>query len=294
MQLPRVLFVTGKGGTGKSTVAAALAVALSHRRSAVLADLSTHLGAAALLGGALCEDQTVRPSESLEVVALSQRAELNSFIKRLVPLAAISERMLRSRTFGYVTAALPGLEAFLLLERLRMMAGEAALHDRYVVIDAPATGTALELLAVANGVKGVAPVGTLRRLADDVQVFLTDPHRFAVLITATPEELSVRETLATAETLRRARRIEVAAAILNRSTNALFEEHELAQLGALDAHRRLAQKRIAERAAAIAARRELEQAGVVTFELPMLYRAAIGMREISALARALAAALLAQ
>jgi anion-transporting ArsA/GET3 family ATPase len=294
MQLPRVLFVTGKGGTGKSTVAAALAVALSQRRSAVLADLSIHLGAAALLGAAICDDQTARLSESLEVVALSQRAELNSFIKRLVPLAAISERMLRSRTFGYVTAALPGLEAFLLLERLRMMAGEAALHDRYVVIDAPATGTALELLAVANGVKGVAPVGTLSRLADDVQEFLTDPHRFAVLITVTPEDLSVRETLATAETLKSVRRIEVAGAILNRSTNALFEEHELERLGALDAHRKLAHKRIAERAAAIAARRELEQAGVVTFELPMLYRAAIGMREISALARALTAGLIAQ
>jgi anion-transporting ArsA/GET3 family ATPase len=294
MQLPRFLFVTGKGGTGKSTVAAALAVALSHRGSAVLADLSTHLGAAAVLGAALCEDQTVRLSESLELVALSQRAELNSFIKRLVPLAAISERMLRSRTFGYVTAALPGLEAFLLLERLRMMADDAALHDRYVVIDAPATGTALELLAVANGVKGVAPVGTLRRLADDVQDFLTDPHRFAVLITATPEELSVRETLATAETLRSARRIAVAGAILNRSTHALFEEHELEQLGALEAHRGLAQKRIAERAAAIAARRELERAGLVTFDLPMLYRAAIGRREISALARALAAGLVAQ
>jgi arsenite/tail-anchored protein-transporting ATPase len=294
MQLPRVLFVTGKGGTGKSTVAAALAVALSHRRSSILADLSTHLGAAAMLGAPLCEDQTTRLSESLEVVALSQRAELNSFIKRLVPLAAISERMLRSRTFGYVTTALPGLEAFLLLERLRMMAGEAALHDRYVVIDAPATGTALELLAVANGVKGVAPVGTLRRLADDVQEFLTDPHRFAVLLTVTPEDLSVRETLATVETLKSVRRIEVAGAVLNRSTNALFEAAELQQLGALPAHRKLATRRIAERAAAIAARKELERAGVVPFELPMLYRAVIGRREISALARALAAGLVAQ
>ena len=248
MQLPRVLFVTGKGGTGKSTVAAALAVALSRRRPTTLADLSTQMGAAALVGAALREDHSPRRPDSLEVVALSQRAELNSFIQRIVPLAAISERMLHSRTFGYVTAALPGLEAFLLLERLRMMAGEAALHDRYVVIDAPATGTALELLAVANGVKGVAPVGTLRRLADDVQEFLTDSHRFAVLITVTADDLSVRETLATAETLKSTRRIEVAGAILNRSTNALFEPAELEQLGALDAHRNLARRRMAERA----------------------------------------------
>jgi anion-transporting ArsA/GET3 family ATPase len=163
-----------------------------------------------------------------------------------------------------------------------------------VVIDAPATGTALELLAVATGVKGVAPVGTLRRLADDVQEFLTDSHRFAVLITVTPEDLSVRETLANAETLKSARGIEVAGAILNRSTNALFEEPDLEQLGALQAHRRLAQRRLAERASAISARRELERAGLVTFELPMLYRAAIGRREISTLARVLAAGLFAQ
>ena len=86
----------------------------------------------------------------------------------------------------------------------------------------------------------------------------------------------------------------MAGAILNRSTNALFEEHDLERLGALDAHRKLAHKRIAERASAIAARKELERAGVVTFELPMLYRAAIGTREISALARALAAGLIAE
>ena len=104
----------------------------------------------------------------------------------------------------------------------------------------------------------------------------------------------MRESLATAETLKNARGVEVAGAILNRSTDALFEEDELEQLGALSAHRNLAQRRIAERAAAIAARRELERAGVVTFELPMLYRAAIGMREISALARALATGLVAQ
>jgi len=45
--------------------------------------------------------------------------------------------MLKSRTFGFVTAALPGLEAFLMLERLRLMADEAAKEDRFVVVDGP-------------------------------------------------------------------------------------------------------------------------------------------------------------
>ena len=69
--------------------------------------------------------------------------------------------MLQSRTFGYVSAALPGLEAFLMLERLRIIAGRAALEDRYAVVDAPATGSALELLAVPGALKQLAPIGTL-------------------------------------------------------------------------------------------------------------------------------------
>ena len=145
------------------------------------------------------------------------------------------------------------------------------------------------MLAVANGVKGVAPVGTLSRLADEVQKFLTDPHRFAVLITVTPEDLSLRETLATAATLRTVRRIRLAGAILNRATDALFQEGELEKLGSLDAHRRLARRRIAEHASAIAARQALDRAEVAAYELPMLYRAVIGRHEISVLADALAA-----
>src|SRR5581483_2851285 len=205
MKLSRVFFVTGKGGTGKSTVAAALALALSRRRPTILADLDGRLAAASILGVAPRNDEPARASDSLEVMGLSQRAELHSFIKRIVPVSAISERMLRSRTFGYVTAALPGLEAFLLMERLRIMAGEAALQDRYIVIDAPASGTALELLAVASGVKGIAPSGTLNRLAAAVEEFLADQALFAAVLTVTPEELAMREALDTAKVLQKMR-----------------------------------------------------------------------------------------
>ena len=92
-----------------------------------------------------------RVTDSLEVSRLRRASEFEAFIGRIVPIRAISRRMLRSRTFGYVTAALPGLEAFLLLERLRIMAGDAALKDLYLVIDAPASGSAVELLSVSWG-----------------------------------------------------------------------------------------------------------------------------------------------
>src|SRR5579885_2900102 len=293
MTLPRVVLVTGKGGTRKSTVAAALATALSCKGATVLAELDGRMEAAALVGARIPLEAPQRVTGSLEVIALSRREELNSFIRRIVPVSAISERMLRSRTFGYVTAALPGLEAFLLMERLRIMAGEAALQDRHIVIDAPASGTALELLAVASGVKGIAPAGTLNRLAAAVEEFLADQGLFSAVITVTPEELAMREALDTARVLQKMR-IEVAGAILNRSPLPLFTDSELRVLDTLGEHRLLAHRRVSEREAADKAREHLERAGIPVFELPMLYRAAICAREVSALSRKLAAAMIAE
>ncbi len=291
MTTPRLIFVTGKGGTGKSTIAAALALALSHRRPTTLADLDRRLSAAAALGAIPKGDAPAAVSDTLEVLALSPRAELEAFIKRIVPVAAISHRMLRSTTFAYVTAALPGLEAFLMLERLRIMAGDAALFDRQVVIDAPASGTALELLAVAAGIRRLAPGGTLNRLARGVESFLRDPHQFGVMLTVTPEELALREALETAAALRAQLGIAALMAVVNRTPESLFDRDELAALDAIPGHGALARRREAERRFAHHARRRLRAAGVATTEVPMIYQRAIGAAEISALATELMPAL---
>jgi arsenite/tail-anchored protein-transporting ATPase len=292
MTLPRVLFITGKGGTGKSTVAAALAVALSRRRPTTLADLDRRLSAAAALG-AMPEDSTaVKISDTLDVIALTPRAELEAFIERIVPIRAISRRMLRSRTFGYVTAALPGLEAFLLLERLRIMAGDAALEDRYLVIDAPASGSAVELLSVSSGVKGIAPGGTLNRLADSIDRFLGDATRFGAVITTTPEDLAVREALETAATIRERIGVVTVAAIMNCVPDLIFDTSELAALSALGGHARLALRRNAARENAALVAPRFADAGLSTISLPMMFTPAIGPREIEKLGRVLDAELL--
>src|SRR5271170_5905216 len=232
MKLPRVLFITGKGGTGKSTVAAALALALPRGRPTTLGDLDRRMSAAALLGAIPDDSTAVKVTDKLDVIALTPRAELEAFIERIVPIRAISRRMLRSRTFGYVTAALPGLEAFLLLERLRIMAGEAALEDRYLVIDAPASGSAVELLSVSSGVKGVAPAGTLNRLANSIDKFLGDATRFGAVITTTAEDLAIGEALETAATLRDRLGIVTVAVIMNCVPDLLFDTAELAAMSA--------------------------------------------------------------
>src|SRR5260370_5690997 len=129
MALPRLIFVTGKGGTGKSTIAAALALALARHRPASLADLDRRLSAARLLGASLDGASSAHINETLEVFALAPRAELEAFIGRIVPIRSVAPRMLNSRTFGFGTPALPVLPGLLRLEPLRLMPCAATTGD---------------------------------------------------------------------------------------------------------------------------------------------------------------------
>jgi arsenite/tail-anchored protein-transporting ATPase len=295
MGLPRLIFVTGKGGTGKSTLSAALAAALARSgRRCLLTSLDGDSSAARMLGIEDPREPSARPPTggAPEVLAISRRAELEAFIGRIVPMRAIANRMLKSRTFGYVTAAVPGLEAFLLMDRLRVVAGDAALNDYYVVADAPATGNALEMLAVAEGVKGLAPLGTLNRLASGVEALLADARRFGVIVTATPEDFAVREAL---DTVRRLKQLRIGrvVAMLNGAVDDLFEAGEIAMLRKLDGHRELAARRRDLARRTDAARHRLRAARLKVIELPMLFRAELHQRDLSSLAQRLTDTLLA-
>jgi anion-transporting ArsA/GET3 family ATPase len=287
MGLPRLIFVTGKGGTGKSTVAAALAIALARRRPTTLADLDGRQSAMRLLEAPVKMNRQGGAGQVLDLVAITPRGELEAFIQRIVPVRALSRRMLNSRTFGYVTAALPGLEAFLMLERLRQLAGSAALNDHFAVIDGPATGHALELLTVAKGLRDLAPSGRLNRLSSAIEEFLIDHNRFGVVLTLTPEALALREALEASTGLRDRLGITVVGAVLNCVVPALFTTAEIAKLRPLEAHARLAERRGAAAEFARHARRELESADIAVAELPMLFDLELGARQVETLSQRL-------
>lgn len=301
MALARLILVTGKGGTGKSAVAAALALALSRRRPALLVDLDQRMWAARMLGIAPAGDGVAESTSdghpaasvisNLETISLSAHRELEAFIERIVPLKSIARRMLGSSTFGYVSAALPGLEAFLMLERLRLIAGQAALEDRYAVVDAPATGSTLELLSVAGGVKRIAPLGTLNRLAADVENFIVNPSRLAVVLTLSAEELALREALEAAGILRERLGVSIAAAVVNAVPPPTFSAAELGALAAIPGCHSLAQWRASASARAAHVRRALSRARLRVVELPMLFSPALGRAELEELSRTLGAQL---
>ena len=105
-----------------------------------------------------------------------------------------------------------------------------------------ASGGAVELLSVTQGVRDLAPTGSLNRLARAVGEFLGNRRRFGVLLTVRPEQLAVRETFETAALLRGRLAIDYIKVVLNGVPKPLFSAAECVKIRPA-AHRRLARQR---------------------------------------------------
>jgi anion-transporting ArsA/GET3 family ATPase len=216
----RLLLVTGKGGTGKTTVAASLAVAAGRRgRRTLVAEVEGREGLAGLFGRGSLGYREARVAERVNALAIDPDESLREYLARygFAPLARLLTWANLNR---FITAAAPGLGDVLLVGKV----WEAATRDArsgeaydLVVLDAPPTGRVVPFLRAPQTVAELARVGPIRHQADRVRGLLDDPDQTAVVLTCLPEELPVTETLEGVASLRAAG-LPVAAVIANRVT----------------------------------------------------------------------------
>src|SRR5215208_2691924 len=220
----RLLVVTGKGGTGKTTVAAGLAVAAAGRgRRVLVAEVEGRQGLAGLFGRRELDHREARVAQGVNALAVDPDKSLREYLARygFAPLARLLTWAHLNR---FITAAAPGLGDVLLVGKVWEAAtreggsarpGSGA-HD-LVVLDAPPTGRVVPFLRAPETVAELARVGPIRHQADRVRDLLDDPGRTAVLLTCLPEELPVTETLEGVAALREAG-LPVAGVVANRVT----------------------------------------------------------------------------
>jgi anion-transporting ArsA/GET3 family ATPase len=228
----RLLIVTGKGGVGKSIVAAALGLACAARgRRTVVAELNGQQRLARLFALAGDGGHEPRPAApNLEVLSIDPQHALERELAAQLPLGAITGRLADTRAVATVAQAAPGLRELLALSMIRNL---LATHHDTVVLDAPATGHATGLLAVPRTIAGIARVGPVRQRAESLVRLLEDGRQTAVVLVSTPEELAVSETLEAWERLA-ATRVACAGTIANGVLQPLFEpgdEEALAVVG---------------------------------------------------------------
>ena len=233
----RFLFVVGKGGVGKTTLSAALALALARRgRRVLLAQCHAHERLGQMLGTPPLTSEIQPLLPGIEAVNMHPDVALREYGRMVVPVPMLYQALFENRTVASFLRGIPGLEAWSMLGKAyfhtqQKHAGKAR-YDT-VIVDAPATGHALDMLRVPQVLSDVAPPGLLRREAEAAMTLFRNAGQAGVVLVTLLEDMPVSETIDLDRTLRNELSLPVAALLINRTRPRLFCEQERACVEAL-------------------------------------------------------------
>jgi anion-transporting ArsA/GET3 family ATPase len=215
----RLLFVTGKGGVGKSTVAIALGIAAARRGlRTIVAELGGQDRAATVFGRVSKPGEEVQLDARLFAISIDWRRAMEEYLHERA--GRLGDLLSASRAFHAFAAATPGMHELLMIGKVWELAQEqrrvrGGLPYDLVIVDAPATGHALGALRAPRTFAQIARVGPIANQGATIDATLRDPAQTAVLAVALPEEMPVQETLFLQRGLREQLGIELAQIVAN-------------------------------------------------------------------------------
>jgi anion-transporting ArsA/GET3 family ATPase len=191
----RLVFVTGKGGVGKTSIAAALGELAARRGKRTLICEMDAKGAVADAFDVSSLGFEPRPVDTgLDAMAMNTEDAMREYLKVYVKVPLLGKIGPLARTFDFVADAAPGVKEVLAIGKLCFEVRER----RYdlVIVDAEATGHIVAQLAAPRIIRDLAQVGLVREQSDWMLDLLVDPQITAVAVVATPEEMPVTEAIA--------------------------------------------------------------------------------------------------
>lgn len=211
----RLVVVSGKGGVGRTTVAALLGLALAARGRRVLVATTGHDDRLGWMLGAPSLPDHVHPvSERLHIQRLVPRVCLREYGAMVVRSERVSAAVFDNRIVRRLLQAIPGLDDFAVFGKAWHEAARGGAYDT-VVFDGPATGHLLYTLGVPQAILEAIPAGPLTREAQLIVDTLTDPQSTEALLVGLPERWPLTELTELGVALREQRRIAIETMVVN-------------------------------------------------------------------------------
>lgn len=188
--------MAGKGGVGKTTVTASLAVAAARAGSSVLiVEVEGKSGLPTMFGAAPLSYDELDLERGIRARFLTPDAALVDYLVTH-GMRRISKRLIASGALEVVSNAVPGMKDILVLGKVKSL-DETRAAD-LLIVDAPAAGHAISFLLSPRGLLDAIRVGPISKQAADVVALLSDPSRCQVMLVTLPEETPVSEAIETA------------------------------------------------------------------------------------------------
>jgi len=297
----QLIFVAGKGGVGKTTVACCLALAAGRAgKKVLLCEVDGVSRAAQLLGVEPAEPgQAGRVVDGVSVMGIEGSAALAEYLGMVVPVRRFLQAVMKNELYQYFVAAASGLKELMTIGKIWYEAQRAEEHDGgkkwdVVIVDAPATGHGLQYLRMPSAARDAFGAGLVRREAEKVVDLLADPKRTAIHLVATAEEMPVNETVTMARRIRDELEMPLGALFVNRLHTEQFRKADIeALLTAARGSRQRDRKRLLSEVASRAAEesgwtrlnkhylRELEKnVPMPRVELPFVFSEEFGRPEL--------------
>jgi anion-transporting ArsA/GET3 family ATPase len=297
----RVALVTGKGGVGKTTVSTLIALRAARAgKRTLLCETSGSTQVPGLFGQKARGYEVTELAPNLHTMSITSDAAIEDYIVMQLKFRRLYKLVFRNRIVGPFVDAVPGLHDLIQLGKVfdleRNRRSNGSYEWDFIVIDAPATGHGLTMLASPRAMMDLTVSGPFHDNARDVASLYEDPARTALILVSLPEELPVHETEELFGSLGSQRSL-VRGIVLNEvhpspvpdiaAYRALRPALAAGADGAAQEILRFADAGVGRAERQEEARRRLSTLGPPVFGIPFLCDRAIGTRQLSELVGAL-------